>query len=73
MTQKNINLEEFSKDKKIRLMEAIWEDLSKNEENLSSPNWHKKALSGTENRLKNNEESVKDWHTAKKELLNRFE
>jgi len=42
--QKNINLEEFSKDEKIRLMEAIWEDLSKNEENLSSPHWHKKLF-----------------------------
>ena len=71
--QKNINLEEFSRDEKIRLMEAIWEDLSKNEENLSSPNWHEKVLSETEKRLKNNEEIVKDWHTAKRELLKRFE
>jgi len=54
-------------------MEAIWEDLSKEDEEVESPKWHQEALQETEQRLNLGEEKKVDWHTAKKELRKRFE
>ena len=54
-------------------MEAIWEDLSKEEEQMESPDWHKKALQETEHRLSSGQEKIVDWQDTKKEPRNRFE
>ena len=63
----------LSKEDKLRVMEAIWEDLSREDEEVESPRWHKKALQETEQRLNSGEEEKFDWQTAKKELRERFE
>ena len=54
-------------------MEAIWEDLSNEEEQIESPDWHKKALQETEHRFSSGQEKIVDWQDAKKELRKRFE
>ena len=61
----------LSKEDKLKVMEAIWEDLSKEDEELESPNWHQDVLQDTERRLKLGEEKEVDWNTAKKELRER--
>jgi len=63
----------LSREDKLRLMEAIWEDLSKDDEEVESPKWHQEALEETEQRLNLGEEKKVDWHTSKKELRERFE
>ena len=63
----------LSREDKLRVMEAIWEDLSKEDEGVESPKWHQEALQKTEERLNLGEEKKIDWHTAKKELRKRFE
>ncbi|MFO7750471.1 MAG: radical SAM protein, partial [Desulfobacteraceae bacterium] len=45
-----------TKEEKLRVMEAIWEDLSNEEEQVESPDWHKKALQETERRLSTGQE-----------------
>lgn len=67
-----IEIQNLSRKEKIRLMEAIWADLSKEEE-LESPEWHREALRETEERLASGEEKLIDWEAAKKELRKRFE
>ena len=54
-------------------MEAIWVDLSNEEEQIESPDWHKKALHETELRLSSGQEKIVDWQDAKKDLRKRFE
>ena len=54
-------------------MEVIWEDLPDEEEQVESPDWHKKALKETEHRLSSGQEKIVDWKDAKKELRNRHE
>ena len=49
-------------------MEAIWDDLSREAEQVESPDWHREALDETERRLRAGQENVRDWHEAKKEL-----
>jgi phosphoribosylanthranilate isomerase len=71
--QNTFEIRHLSKEEKLRVMEAIWEDLSKDSEEVESPKWHQEALQETEERLKLGEEKMVDWHTAKKYLRERFE
>ena len=71
--QSAIEIKHLSREEKLRVMEAIWEDLSKEEERIESPDWHQKALQQTERRLSSGQEKIVDWQDAKRELRERFE
>ena len=70
---KTIEISHLSREEKLRVMEAIWEDLSREEEQVKSPDWHEEALQETDRRLKAGQESIVDWQEGKKELRKRFE
>ena len=61
-------LEKMTAAEKIRLMESLWADLSRHEEELESPSWHGQVLRETEQRVAAGEEKAVDWGVAKKEL-----
>ena len=67
------DIENMSADEKLRLMEALWESLSRLETQLESPPWHEEALRETAARHDAGEEQPIDWDTAKRELRNRAE
>jgi hypothetical protein len=69
----SIEIKHLSREEKLRVMEAIWEDLSREAEQVESPDWHREALEETDRRRQAGQESVVDWHEAKKELRKRFE
>ena len=71
--QNTFNIQNLSREDKLRVMEAIWEDLSKEGDEVESPEWHQEALQETEQRLKVGEEKMVDWAAAKKDLRERFE
>jgi hypothetical protein len=73
MTPKSIEIGHLSREEKLKVMEAIWEDLSRDAEQVESPDWHREALHETDRRRKSGQESVVDWRKAKKELRKRFE
>lgn len=73
MTPKSIEIGHLSREEKLRIMEAIWEDLSRDAEQVESPDWHREVLDETERRLRAGQESVRDWSEAKRELRKRFE
>jgi hypothetical protein len=58
---------------KLRLMETLWEELSRPETEFESPKWHTKELAETERRMAQGKEQILDWETAKKKLRKRFE
>jgi endonuclease/exonuclease/phosphatase family metal-dependent hydrolase len=68
-----IEIQNLSKEEKLRVMEAIWEDLSKVDDQIESPDWHLQALQETDQRLRSGQENIVDWQDAKKELRKRFE
>jgi hypothetical protein len=47
-----IEIKHLFREEKLRVMEAIWEDLSREEEQVESPEWHQEALEETDRRLK---------------------
>jgi hypothetical protein len=69
----SIEIGHLSREEKLRIMEAIWEDLSREAEQVESPEWHRAALDDTERRRGEGQESVVDWPEAKKALRKRFE
>jgi hypothetical protein len=58
---------------KLRVMEALWKDLSEDEEKYDSPEWHEDVLKETENRVNDGAEEIVDWDIAKKNLRKQFE
>ncbi len=68
-----INLKQLSREEKLRVMEAIWEDLSSEDQTMSSPGWHESILQETEQRVQSGKEQILDWKEAKKELRKQFE
>lgn len=63
-----LSLDEMTKEEKLRIMEALWIDLTRKEEEFLSPNWHDDVLKARERRIKSGAEKFQDWETAKKEL-----
>ena len=42
--ENSIDIQRMSKEEKLIIMEKIWEDLSKDDTDLSSPSWHQREL-----------------------------
>ena len=66
-------VQQMSRGEKIKLMELLWELLSRPDDAFESPAWHGQALNETKQRLAENKEQVLDWEAAKKDLRRRFE
>ena len=64
-------IQQMPRQEKLRLMEALWDDLSRDEAELESPVWHATALAETQQRLDKGQEQVLDWEQAKAELRQR--
>jgi len=71
--QGTIEISTLSREEKLRVMEDIWEDLSREEVEIESPDWHQNALQQAEIRMSSGQEKLVDWKVAKNELRKRFE
>ena len=58
---------------KLKLMEALWADLSADDGSFESPAWHVEALRKTDESFSAGREELVDWAEAKKRLRNAFE
>ena len=63
-----IDRQQMSVPDKLRLMEEIWRDLARNENDLGSPAWHGAVLAEREKKLASGEDRLVDWETAKQQL-----
>lgn len=68
-----IDLRQMSVPDKLRLMEELWRDLSQNERDMVSPEWHGAVLAERERKLASGEDSLLDWETAKRQLRMKLE
>ena len=64
-------LEKMTVAEKLRVMELLWIDLTRHEDQFESPAWHGNVLSDRVNRVKEGEESFISWAVAKKQLRQR--
>ena len=63
-----LEIQQMPRSEKLKLMESLWADLSRDEAELESPAWHADALRETSERVARGEEKVLDWEQAKAEL-----
>ena len=57
---------------KIKVMEFLWEELTSDDNEFNSPDWHKNTLADTEKRMAEGKEKIIDWSEAKQLLRNEF-
>ena len=65
-------LDQMTIEEKLRVMEALWIDISRREEQFSSPAWHQDVLRIREERIKSGKEEYLDWEEGKKEIRDRL-
>jgi len=61
-------LDKMTKEDKLRAMEALWADLSREETQIESPPWHGEALQDRANAVREGREKFMDWEEAKRQL-----
>ena len=65
-------LDKMTREEKLRIMEELWVDLSRNEAEFKSPDWHGDYLREREEAVKSGKETFIDWEEAKKQLRNKL-
>lgn len=63
-----VEILKLPRSEKLKLMETLWADLSRDEAELESPAWHAEALRETSERRARGEEKAMDWDDAKARL-----
>lgn len=53
---------------KLLVMEALWDDISRQEEALEVPQWHKDVLDDRERLLAGGKAQFVDWEKAKRQI-----
>jgi hypothetical protein len=63
-----LEIQQMPRQEKLKLMETLWVELSRDEAELESPTWHADALRETSERRARGEETILDWEQAKAKL-----
>jgi hypothetical protein len=58
---------------KLLMMEAIWDDICREEEKLELPGWHKEVLDERERLITQGKAQFIDWDEAKKQIKEALE
>ena len=66
-----LDLDQMTVSDKIRLMEVLWRDISKEPENVEVPYWHRQILEERERALANGETKFIDFEDAVAEIRKR--
>lgn len=61
----DLPLSELTVAQKLHLMEALWDDLAKDEETLESPDWHEEVLRDREQALATGKATLSPWEESK--------
>jgi hypothetical protein len=62
---------ELSHPQKLKLMEELWAELSREPKNVPMPEWHLKTLAKREKLFREGKAKFSDWSEAKKRLQRR--
>ena len=68
MERVDLPLAKMTLAQKLDLIEALWDDISKDEKRLESPRWHEEILRDRQQALEAGKASVHDWDQAKERI-----
>ena len=63
-----LDLGKMSTADKLRLMEDLWQNLTTEDPEITSPAWHGDILAERDRLISSGEEQLIDWEVAKKQL-----
>ncbi len=63
-------LHEMNLSEKFMLMEMIWDDITHNSADFTSPGWHADILKERDAKIASGEDKLIDWELAKKQMRN---
>ena len=66
-----VDLKKMSLGEKLGLMEALWNELCRREEEIPVPDWHKELLDQREREIEEGKAKFVDWETAKERIARR--
>lgn len=69
----DISLDKMTVAEKLALMERLWDDLSRQPENVPSPRWHGDVLAVRMAAVRDGRTDFVDWDDAKRRLRERLE
>lgn len=61
-------IENLTRSEKLRMMEALWDDLAHDKTVFASPAWHAEALKKSEQAYASGQVDFVDWEIAKQSL-----
>lgn len=61
-------IKRMSREDKLRAMEELWADLSQDEAEIDSPDWHGEVLRQTEELVREGKARFSDWQSARRRL-----
>jgi len=65
MERVDLHLSKLTVAQKLDLMEAIWDDLARQDKTLEAPDWHEEVLKDREKALAVGNATISDWDEAK--------
>jgi hypothetical protein len=68
MKKIDLSLSKLSFTQKLDLMEALWADLTRDEQKFKSPAWHEAVLKDREEAFAIGKVTVSNWEQAKKRI-----
>ncbi len=63
-----LDIDSLSRSEKLRAMEELWADLSRNADEYLSPGWHADVLQARDTALKAGQDEFVPWEVAKRLL-----
>ena len=64
----SLALKDMTVVEKLQVMEAIWDELSRNADDVPSPDWHRELLVEREAAISHGKVKFEDWETARNKL-----
>ena len=61
-------IQQMSWEGNLRMLEELWEGMTRESDRYESPEWHQEALNETRQRAESGLETPVDWATAKQDL-----
>jgi hypothetical protein len=62
---RTLPLSKMTRSEKLIAMESLWQDLSRDDAQFTSPAWHAEALKDAERLVKSGKATFSDWDEAK--------
>lgn len=67
-----VDVKQMSVTEKLGLMEALWDELCRREEEIPVPDWHKELLDERQRQIEEGKATFTDWETAKQRIAKRI-